>query len=221
MIRVAPAATADLHPAASIRLDGDGRIAAKNRRPTGKRFLRLPALCLLVVLCWPTVGAHGLEDRIYTAASPAADIKLLLDKEYFPTLLDAIANAQSEIDVAMFLFKTTGSARNKPAMVLERLAAASKRGVQVEVVLEKSAYDDQLNKENQHAARLLKDRGIRVRFDRGKATTHTKLVVIDRRYSFIGSHNLTNAALSSNHEASLFIDNRGLAEKLLHYIRKL
>ncbi|MEJ2690282.1 MAG: phospholipase D-like domain-containing protein [Deltaproteobacteria bacterium] len=149
------------------------------------------------------------------------ELLLLLDKDYFPTLLGALKNARSEITVAMFLFKTSNSAKNRPAKVLAALAAARKRGVRVEVLLEKSSYDDGLNRENKKAARLLKRKGIRVRFDRGRVTTHTKLVIIDRRYSFIGSHNLTQAALGYNHEASLFIDNRELAEKLLRYIKGL
>ncbi len=149
------------------------------------------------------------------------ELLLLLDKKYYPTLLSALENAQSEITIAMFLFKTTHSAKNRPAKVLAALAAARKRGVRVEVVLEKSSYDDKLNRENKKAARLLKNKGIRVRFDRGRVTTHTKLVIIDRRYSFIGSHNLTEAALDYNHEASLLIDNRELAEKLLRYIQGL
>lgn len=149
------------------------------------------------------------------------EVLLLLDKDYFPVLINALDDAQSEISVAMFLFKTSHTAKNRPARVLAALAAARRRGVQVEVVLEKSSYDRKLNRENKKTARLLKKKGIRVRFDRGKVTTHTKLVVIDRRYSFIGSHNLTEAALDYNHEASLLIDNRGLAVELLQYIKGL
>lgn len=193
----------------------------RNRLPKIFRFLPLLALSLFLALCWPATKTHGFEEKPDITSASASEIKLLLDKDYFPTLLDAIKNAKSEIDVAMFLFKTTPSAKNRPAMVLETLAAARKRGVKIEVILEKSAYDDDLNRENKHAARLLKNRGIPVRYDRGKRTTHTKLVVIDRRYSFIGSHNLTHAALGINHEASLLIDSKALAEKLLRYIQRL
>lgn len=219
MTRVAHSLAAR-HPVA-VPFDSGAMLTGKNRLSKSGPFLLLSALCLFLALCRPAAGAHGLEEKVSRDVPAAAEIKLLLDRDYFPTLLAAIADAHSEIDVAMFLFKPSASARNKPKIVLERLAAARKRGVKVEVVLEKSAYDDDLNKENQHTARLLKDRGIRVRFDRGKATTHAKLVVIDRRYSFIGSHNLTQSALNSNHETSLFIDNRVLAEKLLDYIEKL
>jgi phosphatidylserine/phosphatidylglycerophosphate/cardiolipin synthase-like enzyme len=51
--------------------------------------------------------------------------------------------------------------------------------------------------------------------------THTKLVVIDRRYLLIGSHNLTQSALKFNHEASVRIDSAPLAEEALVYMNSL
>jgi len=37
----------------------------------------------------------------------------------------------------------------------------------------------------------------------------------------MGSHNLTHAALAYNHEFSLLIDNRDLAQQALSYLRAL
>jgi phosphatidylserine/phosphatidylglycerophosphate/cardiolipin synthase-like enzyme len=55
--------------------------------------------------------------------------------------------------------------------------------------------------------------------DSEKKTTHAKIVVIDRRFSFVGSHNLTHSALVINNEFSLLVDSRPLAEELLKYMR--
>ena len=52
-------------------------------------------------------------------------------------------------------------------------------------------------------------------------TTHAKLVVIDRRYLFVGSHNLTQSALKYNHEVSVRIDSPPLAEEALAYLKSL
>ena len=64
----------------------------------------------------------------------------------------------------------------------------------------------------------MRKHGIKVNFDSPKTTTHTKLVVIDRRYSMVGSHNFTHAALKYNNELSLLIDDRDLAQQLTDYM---
>ncbi|MBU4260314.1 MAG: helix-hairpin-helix domain-containing protein [Proteobacteria bacterium] len=149
------------------------------------------------------------------------DIIVLADGKYFPTLVDYLKTAEHSIDMTMFLFKTTSSPGNKPAILVNELIAARKKGVDVRLVLENSGYDESLNKENESVARKLRKYNIRVFFDSPDTTTHAKIVVIDRRYSFIGSHNLTHSALAYNHEASLLIDNSDLAAQLTAYMDTL
>jgi len=149
------------------------------------------------------------------------EIHVLADREYYPTLAEFIRNARKSVDIAMFLFKTTRSADNLPAKIARELINARRRGVEVLVVLEKSGYDQGINKENQRVARWLKKNRITVRFDTPERTNHAKLVVIDQRFSFVGSHNFTHAALAFNHELSLMIDNPTLAGRLTTYIRGL
>lgn len=146
------------------------------------------------------------------------EIIVLPDDHYFTALVDYLRSAEHSIDLTMFLFKTTDSAGNKPALLVKELIAARRKGVDVRVVLENSGYDASINKENKRVARLLRKNNIRVLFDSPDTTTHAKIVVIDRRYSFIGSHNLTHAALAYNHEVSLLIDNPELAARLTAYM---
>jgi competence ComEA-like helix-hairpin-helix protein len=149
------------------------------------------------------------------------DIQLLPDGRYYPTLVDFIKKAEHSIDMAMFLFKTTTSPGNKPAMLVKELIAARKRGVHVRVVLEHSGRDESLNKENRRVAEKLRKGNIRVFFDTPATTTHTKVVVIDRRHTFIGSHNLSQSAMAYNHEVSLLVDNSALAAELIAYMDTL
>ncbi len=146
-----------------------------------------------------------------------AQVIMLADKEYFQTLVDFIRRAERSIDISMYIFKITTSPKNKAALLVKELIKARKRGVMIRVILEKSGYDDGLNKENQKTARKLRRRRIKVVFDSEKTTTHTKAVVIDRRYCFIGSHNFTHSALAYNNELSLLIDNRHLAREITVY----
>lgn len=150
--------------------------------------------------------------------TPQGQVRLLADEHYFPVLLDSIDRARHRIDMVMFLLKAGDKKNNKPARLVEALIKARRRGVEVEVVLEHSGYNDSINADNQQAAATLRANQIKVRFDSPRRTAHAKLVVIDRRFSFVGSHNLSQAALTYNHEISLLLDNRPLAEELADYI---
>ncbi len=92
----------------------------------------------------------------------------------------------------MFLFKTSKSKYNHATQLLEKLIEAQNRGVQVEVILELSAYNQSLNKSNEYTLKKLRKNGIKARFDSKKKQTHTKLVIIDERLTFIGSHKFTH-----------------------------
>ena len=155
--------------------------------------------------------------------SPQAvvEAKLLLDRDYFTALLDGVDHARSEIFLSAYFFRTIEGAKGYPEAVLKRLLAAVHRGVHVDVVLERNPNADDLNRNNAETAERLKQGGIRVCMDAPDRVTHTKLVVIDRRYLLIGSHNLTQAALKFNHEASVWIDSTPLAEEVLGYMKSL
>ena len=176
-------------------------------------------------------GAHTLNDHptlpinngIATQAGPTiitrpGEVKLLTDSKYYETINQLILTAQKQINITMFIFKTGQAKGNRPRYIIEELAAARKRGVKVQVILEKSGYDKELNKTNRHTANLLIKNGISVAFDGSKTTTHAKIAVIDQQFCLLGSHNLTNSALGYNHEASLLINNKELARQLLAYM---
>lgn len=157
-----------------------------------------------------------------TVAIMDCHVTLLKDTSYFPVILDMIDKAQSEIVMSFFLFKTNGYRDSYPDKFLQHLIKAAKRGVTVTVILEReNGSRSTLNKNNRVTARRLRKGGIHVCFDSPFTTTHTKAIVIDRRYTCLGSHNLTNSALKYNHEISVLIDSPLMAEKTLHYINSL
>jgi len=166
----------------------------------------------------PTI--NNINTRATIITQPG-EIQLLTDKKYYETITPLIRTAQKQINIAMFVFKTSKAKGNRPHHIIEELAAARKRGVQIEVILEKSGYDKELNKENKHTANQLKKLGIHVAFDSNKTTTHAKIVVIDQHLCLLGSHNMTNSALGYNHETSLLVNSRELAKQLLAYMEEL
>lgn len=146
------------------------------------------------------------------------DLQILADEAYFPALLERLAAAQHSIDLAMYVFLVKDYAENRPNQIVEALLAAKRRGVAVRVVMEHSAKDAGINDSNRAAVSALKSGGVRVLFDPPDTTSHMKMAVIDGRYNFIGSHNLTQSALQYNHELSVLIDDPALARELRQYI---
>ncbi len=149
-------------------------------------------------------------------------VRLLEDRSYFPALINMIDNAKREIVMSFFLFKTNGYRSSYSDKILNHLIQAAKRGVSIKVLLETGKDpESNVNKNNRDTAKRLRKEGVRVYFDSPHITTHTKVMVIDRRYTIMGSHNLTNSALKYNHEISIFVDSPAVAEETLRYINSL
>jgi len=148
--------------------------------------------------------------------------RLLTDGEYFEVMKEALEGAKEEIVMSFFLFKTNGYRGSYPDMILSRLISAAKRGVRVKIILERDANrSSMINRSNRETAERLRRGGIEVFFDSPKTTTHTKVAVIDRRYVFLGSHNLTSSALKYNNELSFVIDSPQMAREALDYVNEL
>jgi phosphatidylserine/phosphatidylglycerophosphate/cardiolipin synthase-like enzyme len=172
----------------------------------------------------PSVSA-AVDQR--TALKKPIDLQdcrltLLKNREYFHTLSERIQEARTQIVMAFFLFKTNGYPSSYPEVILRELGNAARRGVRVVLVLEQDAKPDStINRDNRRSSEQLKKAGVEIYFDSPKRTTHTKLAVIDGRYTFIGSHNLTQSALKHNNELSVLIDSPAVADKTLNYIKDL
>jgi phosphatidylserine/phosphatidylglycerophosphate/cardiolipin synthase-like enzyme len=178
----------------------------------------LALLLILVLLPVPAVMAAGPAVPDIVLRQPAT-IRMLPDATFHGELLGAIQQADREIVMVYYLIKLADSNKNRPTQIVEELIKAKRRGVAVSVLLEHSSHDDALDKANLQAATLLQKNGVAVTFDSPQTTTHAKLTVIDRHLCFIGSHNLSQAALAYNHELSLCIDSPELAGQLLEYMK--
>ncbi len=188
---------------------------------TPARIRIFGAALISVLLLW-TYGPAG-PGLLQAAALEDGRVRLLEDRDYFPVFMQAVDGAKSEIVLSFFLFKTNGSRTSYTDRLLAGLVLAAKRGVQIRIVLERGngARDSQVDESNRETATRLRQEGIDVVFDSPGTTTHTKVAVIDGRYIFLGSHNLTNSALKYNHELSVCIDSPPLAGETLRYIESL
>jgi hypothetical protein len=182
--------------------------------PLRSRALFYPALIALCLFAAPALLQAGS-----TFTSRAT---VLPNRDYADALLRGIRDARASILCSFYLFKIGEGRDNRPLRIAEELIRARKRGVTVTVILEKSGRDnnDTLDADNRRTASLLAQGGVRVYFDSPRVTTHNKVVVIDSRYIYLGSHNLTQAALKRNKELSVQIDSPGMASEVISYLER-
>jgi phosphatidylserine/phosphatidylglycerophosphate/cardiolipin synthase-like enzyme len=185
-----------------------------------KNFTHGWLVCLLI-----SVGAVLLagDSGLYAAQKGTqGKVTLLRDHTYFDALIHGIRNARKEIVGCFFLFKVNERQDNLPQKVAEELIAAKMRGVDISIEMERDVKGKgTVYEQNRHAAKLLTDAGVKVRFDAPKTITHVKALVVDGRYVYIGSHNLTHSALKYNNELSVMIDSPELAREVTDYLKGL
>ncbi|HEX2768464.1 MAG TPA: phospholipase D-like domain-containing protein [Geobacteraceae bacterium] len=158
---------------------------------------------------------------VHAGGSFKTTTTLLRNQEYAEALLNGIGNARESILCSFYLFKITETRNNQPARIAKELVTARKRGVAVTVILENSGKErDPLNADNHQTASYLIRGGVRVIFDSPRVTTHNKVVVIDNRYLYLGSHNLTQGALRYNNELSVLIDSPEMTAEVRAYLER-
>jgi len=94
------------------------------------------------------------------------------------------------------------------APIAKALLSAHKRGVKVEVILDKSQVNQRYS-----SATFLYNQGIPVKIDAQHAIAHNKVMIIDGETVITGSFNFTKAAKENNAENLLVIRERGEGEK--------
>ena len=184
-------------------------------------FPKKQLICFYLVLTIVTV--LPLSATVYAADKGyQGKVILLQDHKYYDALISGIRKAKKEITGCFFLFKVSEHKGDQPMAVVSELIAAQKRGIRVSIELEQATTGKgTVYEQNRRAAALMMEAGIKVRFDAPKTTTHVKAMVIDGRYVYIGSHNLTQSALKYNNELSVMIDSAELAEEVTSYLNNL
>ena len=131
-----------------------------------------------------------------------ASAEVVFGKAYQEILHKYFTQSESSITIAMYFIIIGPEDKTNPVNELvDDLIAAKNRGVEVKVILEDSKL-----KENRLAYEKLRENSIDVYFDTPRHLLHTKGVVIDDRYVFLGSANWSRAAIEDNYEATYFVD---------------
>jgi phosphatidylserine/phosphatidylglycerophosphate/cardiolipin synthase-like enzyme len=116
------------------------------------------------------------------------------------TIADDIRQAQLQVDMAAFEFNS------EP--ILEALLELEERGITVRVTID-TDYEDE------SAIRRLRRNGISVVTDDRTALMHDKFIVIDGRYTWVGSMNFTTNGVYCNNNNIVRIDSPQLAQNYI------
>jgi phosphatidylserine/phosphatidylglycerophosphate/cardiolipin synthase-like enzyme len=115
-------------------------------------------------------------------------------------VVNSLNNAKSNILVQAYSFTS--------APIAKALVDASRRGVRVSVILDKSQRSEKYS-----SADFVSNAGISTRIDAAHAIAHNKVMIIDNTRVITGSFNFTKAAEEKNAENMLVIDDPSLAAR--------
>lgn len=113
-------------------------------------------------------------------------------------IINELGKAHTEILVQAYSFTS--------APIAKALLAAKKRGVDVQVILDKSQRTQKYS-----SATFFKNVGIPVFIDSAHAIAHNKIIIIDKATVITGSFNFTKAAEEKNAENLLIISSKDMA----------
>jgi phosphatidylserine/phosphatidylglycerophosphate/cardiolipin synthase-like enzyme len=157
-----------------------------------------------------------------TFAQFKATVTPLLNERYSKDVLNYIRKAEKSIYVIMFQTRYYSEyAESISNQILRELVNANKRGVKVEIILDSSKLYDDVEKKNFETAKFLAKNGVKVYFDKEDKTTHSKLLIIDGKFVFIGSHNWNYYALEKNNETSVLIESEEVAKTFIDYFNEI
>jgi len=154
--------------------------------------------------------------------SPAKDIQVIADGQYFIAVRRCFQEAKSSIKMMMFEASYYKKYPDSPSnLLIKELIAAKKRGLDVKVILEQREGTERATLRNKETGALLAKSGVEVVYDPLNITTHTKLLIIDGEISVVGSTNWTYNALDKNHEVSVLIRSPEVANDLQNYFQSI
>lgn len=172
--------------------------------PHLRRLAAVLALALAVLLVGLAAPRRGRPPELILGGPG-------IERDYARAAERLIAGARRRCWMAMFVIRPEGGT---VSAMLEALAAAAARGVDVRVALDRGLARDG-TPDDKHAAPAawLAGHGVRVILDEPDRTTHAKLLVVDGIAILAGSHNWTTSAVTSNREASWLVEDEAAARR--------
>ncbi len=159
------------------------------------------------------------EPRSETLELPG--VSTVINRQHFPALLKLLDSARKKIQILMYgMSYNANYPDSSPNRLIDALIDARKRGVEVEVILDKSDYNQMLNEVNAATREHLEKGGVRVRYDSEKITSHAKLIIVDDQ-AVVGSPNWGYKALDVRNECSLIVSDPKTVNSFRQYFHRI
>jgi phosphatidylserine/phosphatidylglycerophosphate/cardiolipin synthase-like enzyme len=150
---------------------------------------------------------QGYFDALWQDAGPLLELpavtsqgtRVVFDRAVYDKLKQDIKGAKERI---LAVFYVVSAETQEIRALMDELGDASDRGCEVEMILEKSDWSQDINNINGYAASELRSRGVVVRWDDVDHQTHAKLMIIDDSVHVLTS-NLSYASLLDDHAIGL------------------
>jgi hypothetical protein len=149
------------------------------------------------------------------------EVYALKDEEYYYSIMDDVKEANETILVAMYsMIYDPNDTFDWANDLIKELVYAKQRGVNVTAIIEYRTYWGYMD-ENLEAYNYLSAYNVNVQLDIDTDTDHMKLVIIDNNIVYVGSHNWSESGLYYNHETSVKIVSKEIAELFKAYFETI
>jgi len=153
-------------------------------------------------------------------SATAAALQSVSGDRYLPLVMAAVTRARTSVRVLQYILDTRPDAdpTHSVGHLLRCLSLAAARGVDVSVLLH-DYESPAAGAGNLPGALFLTRRGASVRLfhprsDEQRRVLHTKAVVVDGKYSVVGTQNWSPGAFLSNDEAGVGVESCAFAQQL-------
>ena len=181
------------------------------------RFAKLIVLLYAFILITSIIYAINLnqsnEGNVKNLSTSSNELFVVPIENYgyAPMVKHLIDNATQSVYVSMEILSDYEPVKT----LLDSLISAHNRGVDVKVICEGDISS------NKYAVQYLENESVEVKVDNTEKFIHTKLVVIDGKVVYVGSHNWSPYALGKNNEYGILIFNSQIAGFYQNYFNSL
>jgi phosphatidylserine/phosphatidylglycerophosphate/cardiolipin synthase-like enzyme len=166
-------------------------------------MVRISTFLALVLLVFFPISSSCLAESLTLPQNTPVQVYFSPKGGCTSAIIKEIEQAKTDIFVQAYSFTS--------APIAKALVNAHKRGVKVEVILDKSQRSAKYT-----SATFLKNAGIPTYIDAQHAIAHNKIIIIDNASVITGSFNFTKAAEEKNAENILVISSKELAENYMN-----
>lgn len=137
--------------------------------------------------------------------------QIIIGRDYPKIITEYVKNAKESIKILIYDWRWYGNEIGSTIQTFNNeLLRACARGVDVSVLVN-----------NDYILPILKDTKINIKKVNTKKVMHVKMIILDQKYLFLGSHNLTKNAFDLNHEISVLSDDPVSINKCANFFDSL